>query len=439
MLKIGVGAGFSGDRLEPAEILLKNVDLDYIIFECLAERTIALAQQSKFNNKNIGYDPLLKKRIRRILPLLFQNKVRLITNMGAANPVAGGEQILEIAKELDIPCKIAVITGDDVLDKVDESYTTLETKLSLTKYGHLISANAYLGIDALIPALDSDADIIITGRVADPSLFLAPQVYHYGWSFNDYEKLGQGTVIGHLLECAGQISGGYFADSMRKRVPNLEKIGFPYAEIYPDGKTIITKAKGTGGLIDLRTVKEQLLYEVHNPNEYITPDVIADFTSVNLSEVGVNRVSINGGSGKERPASLKVSVGYHAGYLGEGEISYAGTDALERAEISKRILVERLSKDIDHLRVDLIGLSAIHRKNISKTKPYEVRVRAAGRHNEKEVAELIGEEVESLYLNGPAAGGGVRKNVKDSIGIISTLISRKRVTSKVEFMEWKVN
>ncbi|MEI3605009.1 acyclic terpene utilization AtuA family protein [Pseudogracilibacillus sp. SE30717A] len=437
MLKIGVGAGFSGDRMEAAEILLNKVDLDYIVFECLAERTIALAQQRKLKNKDTGYDVLLEKRIRSILPVLIQKKVRLITNMGAANPIAGGKKILEVAKELNIPCKIAVVTGDSVLDKVDESWITLETGNPLSEYKPLLSANAYVGIEALLPALDSNADIIITGRVADPSLFLAPQVYHYGWSLSDYRKLGQGTVIGHLLECGGQVSGGYFADSMRKKVPNLAQIGFPYAEIGANGDAIISKAEGTGGIIDLRTVKEQLLYEVHDPNQYITPDVIANFTSVQLTQVGENKVSIIGGNGKERPESLKVSVGYQAGYLGEGEISYAGTDALGRAELAKDILHERLENQLEDIRIDLIGMNAIHRKNFSDVPPYEVRVRATGRHREKECAALIGEEVEALYLNGPAGGGGARKNCTQSIGIISTLISREKVEPQVEFMEWK--
>lgn len=437
MLKIGVGAGFSGDRLEPAEYLLKNVDLDYIVFECLAERTIALAQQRKLKDKDTGYDPLLEKRIRSILPLLLDKKVKLITNMGAANPSAAGKKILEIAEELGVSCKVAVVTGDDVLDKLDETYMTLETGQSLSTYDPILSANAYLGIDALLPALDSDADIIITGRVADPSLFLAPQVHHYGWSQSDDEKLGQGTVIGHLLECGGQVSGGYFADSMKKHVRNLANIGFPYAIIDSNGDATITKAEDSGGLINLSTVKEQLLYEVHDPTTYITPDVTADFTSVELNETGDNAVSIKRGNGQERPAKLKVSVGYHAGYMGVGEISYAGTDALGRAEIAKEILQERLSGHLEHLRIDLIGVSSVHRSTFQDSNPYEVRVRAAGRHENKELAELVGEEVESLYLNGPAAGGGVSKSVTNQVGIISTLISRDKVQPRVDFMENK--
>jgi len=437
MLKIGVGAGFSGDRIDAAETLINNVDLDYIVFECLAERTIALAQQRKKENHQTGYDPLLEKRIRRILPLLIKKNVKLITNMGAANPYAGGEKIIEIAKELGIPCKVAVVTGDDVLDKLDENEGVLESEKSLKNYQPLHSANAYLGVEALLPALETEADVIITGRVADPSLFLAPQVYYYGWELDDYKTLGQGTVIGHLLECGCQVSGGYFADTLQKSVPNIVDIGMPYAEIDKSGHATIKKADNTGGLIDLRTVKEQLLYEVHDPKRYLTPDVMADFTTVHLEETGENAVSIQGGTGSERPKDLKVSVGYQAGYVGVGEISYAGTDALERAEWAKEILQARLESSLAELRIDLVGVSSVHRKAYRDATPYEVRVRAAGRHTHKEVAELVGEEVEALYLNGPAAGGGVRKSVTDSTGIVSTMISRNDITYRAQVLESK--
>lgn len=435
MLKIGSGAGFAGDRLDPAEVLVKHADLDYLVLECLAERTIALAQQKKIHDENEGYDPLLERRIRRLLLDLMKNKVRLITNMGAANPIAGAKKILEIANELNIPCKIAAITGDDVIDLINNNYITTDTNAPLSNYEPIISANAYLGIDALLPALETDANIIITGRVADPSLFLAPQVYHYNWDQNDYHKLGQGTLIGHLLECAGQITGGYFADSVKKVVPDLTNLGFPFAIIDSDGRAIISKVKGTGGCINFSTVKEQLLYEVHNPSEYITPDVIADFSTAELREVGENQVEISNASGKERPIKLKVSVGYHAGYLGEGEISYAGTAAIERALLVEDILKERLKEHFPNLRIDLIGVSSVHRKQFEKIVPYEVRVRAAGYHHSQKIAQLIGEEVEALYTNGPAAGGGVRKKVTETIGVVSTLIDRNQVKPKITLFD----
>lgn len=435
MLKIGAGAGFSGDRLDAAEILLERVALDYIVFECLAERTIALAQQRKMKNEQSGYDPLLEKRIRRILPLLLKKKARLITNMGAANPLAAGKKAIEIARELGVSCKVAVVTGDDVLDQIDNTFVTLETGKQLKTYEPIISANAYLGVEALLPALATDADIIITGRVADPSLFLAPQIHHYGWKLDEYERLGQGTIIGHLLECAGQVSGGYFADSMKKQVPDLAKLGFPYATIRSDGTATISKAEGTGGVINLQTVKEQLIYEIHDPAHYLTPDVTTNFTSVQLKEKLKNTVEVTKGSGQQPPKKLKVSVGYHAGFVCEAEISYAGTDAPARANLAKEILLERLNNHLEDLRIDIIGVTAVHRKQFHRMSPYEVRVRASGRHQDKEMAEKVGEEVEALYLNGPSAGGGVRKSIKDSVGIISTFIKREEVPTKVHILK----
>ncbi len=436
MLRIGSGAGFSGDRIEPAEVLLKHAELDYLVLECLAERTIALAQQRKLHEDSGGYDPLLEKRMRKLLPLVLEKDVRLITNMGAANPIAAAEKTLEIAKELNLTCKVAAVTGDDVLDQIDVNANPWESNFPISNHGPVISANAYLGVEAILPALESEANIIITGRVADPSLFLAPQVHHFDWSLDDYDKLGQGLVTGHLLECSSQISGGYFADAYKKDVPDLVNIGFPYAEIDSDGCSVISKVEGTGGIIDLRTVKEQLLYEVHDPTKYMTPDVIVDFSTVQLQEIGENQVEVTNGSGRKRPESLKVSVGYHAGYLGEGEISYAGANALERAEIAGNILKERLQDDFPNLRIDFIGLSSVHRTHFNGPTPYEIRLRAAGYHHSEQLARLVGEEVESLYLNGPAAGGGARKKVTESIGVLSTLISRNKIDSDVYFNEW---
>jgi len=436
MLRIGSGAGFSGDRIEPAETLVKDAKLDYLVLECLAERTIASAQQRKLADTNAGYDPLLIQRIERLLPLAIKNDVRLITNMGAANPIGAAQKVLEIAKQLNVPCKVAAVTGDDVLDHLDLNSPALENSRPLSDKGSIISANAYLGADAILPALKTDADIIITGRVADPSLFLAPQMYHFNWKADEYKKLGQGLITGHLLECSSQVSGGYFADGYKKEVENLANIGFPFATINSDGSSIISKVEGTGGRIDLRTVKEQLLYEIHDPEAYMTPDAIVDFTGVQLKEIGKDQVKVTNGSGKEQPQTLKVSVGYHAGFLGEGEISYAGSHALERAEMASRILKERLNDIIPDLRVDFIGLSSVHRTNFSEAVPYEIRLRAAGYHRSEEMAKWIGAEVEALYLNGPAAGGGARKKVSESIGILSTFIEREKITSQVYVKEW---
>ncbi|WP_259015858.1 acyclic terpene utilization AtuA family protein [Emticicia fluvialis] len=435
-IRIGCGAGFSGDRLEPAIILAEKGNLDYLVLECLAERTIALAQKRKLQDPTKGYDPLLERRIESLLPLLVKNNIRLITNMGAANPVAGAKKIVEIAQKFGLSVKVAAVLGDDVFAEISSDTPALETGEPLQKSGELISANAYLGVEGILEALQADTQIIITGRVADPSLFLAPMIHEFGWATDNYELMGKGTVIGHLLECAGHITGGYFADPIKKPVPDMDKLGHPFADIDADGSAIISKVEGTGGVVNLKTAKEQLLYEVVNPYEYYTPDVVTDFTTVYLKEIGANQVQVTGGTGKARPDTYKVSVGYKAFFMGEGEIAYAGASALPRAELAGEILRKRLENQFPELRIDYIGSSAVHRTNFGNlAEPYEIRLRAAAKAANHTDAALIGEEVEALYTNGPAGGGGVRKSVTEVVGIVSTLIDRKNIKPVIEYFK----
>lgn len=432
-IRIGCGAGFSGDRLEPAVVLAKEGQLDYLVLECLAERTIALAQKSKLQDPASGYDPMLERRIRSLLPVILDKRIRLITNMGAANPLAAADRIIQIARENDIRVKVAVITGDDVLDRIEPGSLALETGLPLIESGNLVSANAYLGTEGILEALQTDASIIITGRVADPSLFLAPMMHEFSWRADDFNLLGKGTIAGHLLECAGQLTGGYFADPVKKPVPGMANLGHPFADVYPNGKAVFGKVPGTGGVLNLQTVKEQLLYEVVNPYEYYTPDVIADFTTVRLKQTGPDQVEVTGGNGKSKPESFKVSVGYQAFYLGEGEITYAGENAVARARLAAAVVSERLSDLVPDIRVDYIGLSSVHRTSFMySAEPYEIRLRIAGKASTPDVARRIGEEVEALYTNGPAGGGGVRKNINEVIGIVSVLMPRKQIVSRVD-------
>ncbi|MFC7687072.1 acyclic terpene utilization AtuA family protein [Ureibacillus sp. GCM10028918] len=436
MIRIGSGAGFSGDRLEAAVLLAEKGNLDYLILECLAERTIALAQKRKLSNPKLGYDPLLEKRMELLLPVISKNKVRIISNMGAANPVAAAEKVVEMAESLGISLKVAAVIGDDVLEHIRMDERSLEGDLPLSSYGQLISANAYFGAEAILPALESGADIIITGRVADPSLFVAPMVHHFGWSLDDVDRIAQGTVVGHLLECGGQVCGGYFADPGKKDVPDFAYLGFPFADVHSDGSAVISKIEGTGGLISLATVKEQLLYEVLNPNEYITPDVVADFTTVGLKENAPNSIAVFDCKGKSKPSAFKVSVGYLAGFMGEGEISYAGSNALGRAMLAGDVLHERLKGEFKDLRIDYIGSTSVHRTNFGVSEePYEIRLRVAGKADSAEKAAKIGEEVEALYTNGPAGGGGVRKYTNEIVGIVSTLIPRSKIGSAIILRE----
>jgi hypothetical protein len=434
-IRIGCGAGFSGDRLEPALILTEQGNLDYLVLECLAERTIALAQKAKQSNPNLGYDPMLERRITGLLPLLVQHNTRLITNMGAANPLAGAQKIIDIAKGLQLPIKVAVVLGDDVFINISGDELSMEGNKALGTYGKLISANAYLGVDAILPALATDANIILTGRVADPSLFLAPMIHEFGWDRADWDLMGKGTVLGHLMECAGQITGGYFADPISKPVAGMENLGHPFVDVFPNGSGIIGKVAGTGGEITIRTAKEQLLYEVLDPANYFTPDVVADFRSVKFEEIEKDRIKVTGGTGKPKPSQLKVSVGYQAGFMGEGEISYAGSHAKERAILAGEIIENRIGKNYDEFRVDYIGLSSLHGPLLSQgSDPYEVRLRVVGKSNSQEKASLVGEEVEALYTNGPAGGGGARKSVKEIIGVVSILLDRDQVKPEIQIL-----
>lgn len=435
-IRIGCGAGFSGDRLEPALILTEKGNLDYLVLECLAERTIALAQKRKQLDPNAGYDVLLERRIEGLLPLLLKHKTRLITNMGAANPIAGAKKILEIAKKLGLKVKIAVVLGDDVFEQLSGEELSLEGNQPLNSYGKLVSANAYLGVDAILPALATDAQIILTGRVADPSLFLAPMIYELGWEKENADLMGKGTVLGHLMECAGQITGGYFADPVTKPVPNMDILGHPIVEVSRDGSGIISKVDGTGGLINAQTAKEQLLYEVLDSGNYFTPDTVADFRSVRFDEAGKNQLKVTGGSGKPKPETLKVSVGYQAGWIGEGEISYAGAHAVERAKLAGEIIQKRIGDRFDEFRVDYIGLSSLHGERLSQgTTPYEIRLRISGKSKNQALAQLVGEEVEALYTNGPAGGGGAKKFLNEVIGVVSILMDRTQIHPSIQIFE----
>lgn len=426
-IRIGSGAGYAGDRIDPAVELARFGNLNYLVFECLAERTIAIAQQNKRNKQNEGFDPLLEERLRCVLPHCVEHGIKIISNMGAANPLAAARKTREVARSLGFDhLRVAAICGDDVLPYMPGKYSFLETGEPVSRVKErLVSSNAYLGIGPIVEALQNKADIILTGRTADSSLFLAPLVHEFGWNPRDWDLMGQGTVIGHLLECAGQLTGGYFADPRFKDVQGLARLGFPLAEVQEDGSAIFSKVEGSGGQLNSTTCIEQLLYEIQDPGAYITPDVIANFCNVSIQDLGKDRVRVTGGLGRPKPETLKVSVGYQDGSVGEGQISYAGPGALARAQLAQTILAERLSwHPLEELRFDLIGVNSIHGKQISSSasEPYEVRLRVIGRAPKPEAASLVPREVEALYTNGPAGGGGVATSTRETIAIQSTLI-----------------
>jgi hypothetical protein len=441
-IRIGSGAGYSGDRIEPAVELAEKGEIAYLVFECLGERTVALAQQARMKNPEGGYDPLLEERMRAVLPLCAAKGIKIVTNMGAANPEAAARRTAEIAKSLGLASlKIAAIVGDDVLDACkDGDLPIMEFDGTIRQLGNrLLSANAYLGAAPIAEALTAGADIVITGRASDPALFLAPMIHAFGWAMDDWNLLGQGTVAGHLLECAGQITGGYFADPGYKDVPDLARLGFPIGEIGEDGSLVITKVLGSGGAVTARTCKEQLLYEVHDPRKYFQPDVVADFSEVIVEEIGPDRVRVSGGRGAKRTDTLKVSVGYVDSYIGEGQISYAGPGALARGRLALEIVRERLKLTgvaSSELRFELVGVDSLHGAAISAraNEPYEVRVRVAGRTENLREAVRIGNEVETLYTNGPAGGGGAWKSARDVVAVASVLLPRELAKPQIIFV-----
>lgn len=436
-LRIGSGAGYSGDRIEPAVELAEQGDLDYLVFECLAERTIALAQQVRITDPAGGYDPLLSERMRRVLPFVGDKtgrRLRVITNMGAANPVSAALEVRRIARELGLELKVVAVVGDDVLDVLHADFR-LDNGQTVGSLGErLISANAYLGVEGILEALHADADVVITGRVADPSLFLAPQMFEFGWAADDWQRLGRGTLVGHLLECAGQVSGGYFADPGFKDVDDLARLGFPLAEIDADGEALITKVAGSGGRVSRATCTEQLIYEVHDPAAYLTPDVTADFSQVGFVEEGVDRVRAQGAGGRARPEQLKVSVGYLDGWIGEGQMSYGGPGAVARAELARAVVLKRLELmgvKMQDVRAELIGMDSLHGPR-SGVEPWEVRLRVAARCEDRLEAVRVGNEVETLYTNGPSGGGGASKSVRQVVAVASLLLPRDAVNPRIE-------
>lgn len=443
LLRIGAGAGYAGDRIPPAEELAREGRLDYLVFECLAERTIALAQLERMKNPSLGFDPLLSERLRAVLTPCLAQGVRILSNMGAAHPLAAGQQALDVAEELGLaPFPVAVLTGDDVLAVLLERGLDLPLIDSPERLADLkdrvVSANAYLGAEALLPALATPAPVILSGRVADPALFLAPLVHEFGWALDDWPRLGRGVAVGHLLECAAQVTGGYFADPGVKDVPELARLGFPLAEVEASGEAVITKVAGSGGRVSVATCTEQLLYELEDPQRYLQPDVVADFSQVQFEADGPDRVRVYGASGSARTDTLKVTVGYRDGFIGEGQISYAGPGARARGELALALVRERLKAaglGGLEMRLDLIGVNAILGPGASACEPDEVRVRVAVRAPTQREALLVANEVEALYLNGPAGGGGATKSVREVVAAASLLMPRDWARPQVHLLE----
>lgn len=442
--RVACATGFSGDRTDGAAALVRTLIAQgggTLIFETLAERTLALAQLERDRNPEAGYEPLLDELVRPVLADCLQHGIRIVSNFGAANPQAAAQRIARLAAQMGLRTpRIAIVHGDR-LESAGQ-WAALHQRLGPALQGaEIVSANAYIGAQEIAQALQAGADIVVAGRVSDPSLTVGPAMAFHGWRANEWEKLGRATMAGHLLECGLQVTGGYFAVPGLKEVPDLHAAGYPIAEIHADGSFVITKAEGSGGCVDARTIKEQLLYEVHDPACYLTPDVVANFSAAHVEELGENRVAVHGITGQPRPDALKVNVCYRSGWLGEAEISYAGVQAEARARLAADIVRKRLG-DALRLRIDLIGAISVLADDAGINLAAEpdrqrrdVRLRMATSHADRATAERLLREVTALYTCGPAGGGGVRTSLRPRLSMASCTLPRELIATGWHWLE----
>ena len=446
-VRIGAGSAWWGDRIEPAALNAEKGDLDYLCFETMAEATVSAAQVRARRDPSFpGYDTYLDERMKAVLPACLKRGTKIVTNQGWINPNGAAERIVYWLRHFGARgIKVAAVSGsvinNRVLELTDKILENGQPTSSLA--GQVASAEVYLGAEPIVDALKQGAHIVVTGRAADPSIFMAPMMYEFGWDALDHAKLGAGNGIGHLMECGAQITGGYFADPGFKDVPQPWNLAFPIAEVEAGGSVVITKVAGTGGVINLQTVKEQMLYEVHDPAYYITPDVVVDFTTARLEQAGPDRVRVTNIGGKPRTPTLKVSIGCIEGFIGEDMFFYAGPGALQRAQLAKRILEERfkiVKLDAEELRIDFLGLNAIHGDMTPRDapEPYEVAVRVAARTKTKEEAIKVGREVDGMAVSGVGMTGKRvphQDRTREIIGVWSSLVAREKIQPTIQYFE----
>jgi hypothetical protein len=437
-VRLGGGSAFFNDRLDAALELVEKGDIDVLMIETLAERTLALLHAARRAGGS-GYWDKLADRLQVLLPACAKHKTRLVTNGGGAAPEACAAMIARLARERGLSMKVAAVTGDDVTALVRASDPILlETGEPFSKLGtDIISTNAYLGADAIAAAYAAGADVIVTGRVTDSALALGPIMATLGWSADDMDAMACGVLTGHLLECGGPATGGYFAEPGLKDVPDVDRIGFPIAEVRTDRSITITKPPGSGGRIDRHTIVEQILYEMHDPAAYITPDVTLDVTTLDLAESGAHEVRLSGARGHARPGTLKVLVGVDSGVLAEIEISYGGINADKRARLAADIIRKRAARNPmlgnQTIQYDLIGVNSVWPEE-GAPPVRDVRLRVAARVPDQRAANELITEVEALYVNGPAGGGGVRFATRPTIRTYTAFVPRADVTPRWTFV-----
>jgi hypothetical protein len=448
-IRIASGQGFWGDLPNAPEDQVTRGPIDYMMMDYLAEVTMSILQKQKRKDPALGYARDLVSVLEKILPILLERGIKVITNGGGVNPLACRDATFAVAKKLGISrLKVGTVTGDDILERVDDlqsagmALANMESGEPLQKIrDRILSANVYFGAWPIVEALKKGAHIVITGRTTDTGLTLAPMIHEFGWQKDDWNKLAAGTVAGHILECGGQASGGNFSADW-KSVADLAGIGFPIAEAYPDGSVIITKHENSGGLVSMQTVKEQLVYEIGDPCNYITPDCVADFTSIQLQEEGANRVKVYCVTGKPSTEFYKVSMSYLDGYTAVGTLTYAWPDAIEKGRAADRILRARLQAAglrFDEIRSELLGFDSCFGPRAEMSgEPNEVVLRFGVRGSNYRSVERFGKELAPLVLTGPPgvtgfAGG--RPKPSEVIAYWPALLPKRAAHPHVEVEE----
>lgn len=435
VFNIGAGSAYANDRLEPAAAMADSGRVSYMGFDCLAERTMALAQVRQLRDPAAGQD----ERIAALVPLLagyLSAGGRVVGNFGAANPDAACADFAKSLHDAGLSgVRVGVIRGDDVRDLVRDIDSELpELGTTVGELGaSMVSANAYIGAEPVVRALADDAQIVLGGRLADPSLFVGPICHELGWDLDDWDRVAHATMVGHLLECGVHSTGGNFEDPPYRVVPDPHNLGFPLAEV-ADGAVVITKLPGTGGAVDERTMNTQLYYEIHDPAAYLTPDVTADFSTIRIEDLGADRVRLSGARGRPRPTHLKVLVGVDQGWKATGEMSYGGPGCVQRARRAEEIVrlrLERNADKIDDLRFDLQGLDSLFGDRLRGGYPTEVRLRMGLRSRSLDVARAAVHEMELLYF-GPAGGGGAVGSVVPALAVTPAYVPRELVPLDVE-------
>lgn len=416
-IRIGNAGGYWGDDPSALERQVRGGHLDYITMDFLAEITMSILQKQQSRNPELGYAKDLLTMLRPIMGDLLKNKTTLITNAGGINPIGCAKAIHKLGEELGFAPKIAVVYGDDILDRVDSfrakgiDFKNMESDETIDGIADkLQSANIYFGAAPVVEALKWNPDIVITGRVTDTGITLAAMIHEFAWSLQDWDKLAHGIVAGHIMECGTQATGGNFTDW--EQVPSFDQVGFPIVEVSKDGSFLVTKHPNSGGMVSVDTVREQLFYEMGNPADYITPDVIADFTSIQLEQHSESEVRVSGIKGREPTELYKVSMAYQDGYKAIGSIIISGPRARNKAETFSKIFWARLGDDFEETSTEYVGWNSCHRSLVGKEDGNEILLRLGARAKTEESIRTFGKLVPSLILSGPpgvAVLGGVPK------------------------------